>query len=158
MKCSDIEHLLNRYIDKELPARKTAVLEGHLAGCQKCTQKLNESIKLKGLVQALPAYTVNPFLWTRIRTAIGMKPAAVPAWIIIPKILKLWTAIACSLILISSIVLTKVTKTEQFMYKEELSVQKAILEIPAVPENMEKITLNLLVYNGTKTEVPYGLF
>ena len=44
------------------------------------------------------------------------------------------------------------------MYKEESSIQKAILEIPAIPENMEKIILNLLVYNGTKMEVPYGLF
>lgn len=157
MNCSKAEHLINMYIDKELPAKKTVVLEGHLAGCQKCTQKLNESIKLKGLVQASPAYTANPFLWTRIRTAIGSKPA-VPAWIIIPKILKLWTVAACSLILVSSIVLTKITRAEQFMYKEESSIQKAILEIPAIPENMEKIILNLLVYNATKMEVPYGLF
>lgn len=157
MKCSKTQRLLNMYIDKELPADKVTALQGHLAGCQRCTQRLNELVQLKELVQTAPKYTANPFLWTRISAALTKKPA-IPTWVVAPKVLKLWTAVACMLILISSIVLTQVTKVEVSMYQERPSIQNEILEIPAKPENMERIALNLLVYTTRGMEVNYALY
>lgn len=157
MNCSKIERLLNMYIDKELPADRATTLHEHLAGCQRCTQRLNELTQLKGLVQTIPKYTPNPFLWTRITTALSETPV-VPIRVVASRVLRLWVPVACTLILMSSIILTRVSKLEVSMYKEKPSMQKAILEIPATPENMERITLNLLVYNTEEMEVNYALF
>jgi anti-sigma factor RsiW len=49
MRCSKAEKFLSPYIDGELGARETALLESHLAQCEKCAGKFEEIKKLRGL-------------------------------------------------------------------------------------------------------------
>lgn len=144
MRCERVERLLNMYIDKELPEKTQSIVNGHLAGCDRCTHTLNELNRLKELVGTTAPYPVNPFLWTRI--AEGLKEEVpIPIGILVPKVLRVWVPIATILILLSGLMLYR---TEKPVYKTKSLIQTAVLDIPATPENMEKITLNLLIYTN----------
>lgn len=155
MKCKNTARLLNMYADNELPEQTRSVLQGHLAGCEKCTHKLNEIMKLKELIAAAAPYPVNPFLWTRIAEGIR-EEIPMPIGVLVPGILRVWIPIAAVLILLSGFILYKLPVPERTVHKGTLST---ILDMPISPENMEKITLNLLVYsNGLAKEAPYVKF
>ncbi len=49
MRCSKAEKFLSPYIDGELEARETALLESHLAQCEKCAGKFEEATQLREL-------------------------------------------------------------------------------------------------------------
>lgn len=135
MKCKNVQRLLSSYIDNEL----TGDIQGHLSGCKECTHRLNELTRIKELVGTIPAYEVNPFLFTRISSAIK-EEIPIPIGLI-----KIWVPIAAMLILIAGIILYRLPEAEK----------PVVFETPIRPENMERLTLNLLVYNG---EVPYVRF
>lgn len=141
MNCKMVQRLLNRYIDNEL----TEDIQGHLSGCKDCTYRLSELSKIKELTGATPVYQTNPFLLTRITSAIReITPFPI-------GILKVWVPIATLLIIISGIILYRLPEAERPVTKGS-----EIFNIPVIPENMERITLNLLVY--TNGEVPYVRF
>lgn len=156
MKCKKIERLLNVYLDNELPEQIKPAIQGHLSGCEKCTHTLNEIVKLKELIGTTTPYPVNPFLWTRIAESLK-EEALIPIGVLITKILRVWVPIATMLILLSAVILYRLPELKIPAYKGTLAT---ILDMPIVPENMEKITLNLLVYsNGlARREVPYAKF
>lgn len=139
MRCGKIQRLLNRYIDNEL----TEDIQGHLAGCKGCTHRLNELTRIKELLGVTTAYQPNPFLLTRIASAIK-EITPIPI-----GILRVWVPIATILILLAGFILYRLPEVEK-------PVRTTIFDIPTVPENMERITLNLLVY--TNGEVPYVRF
>lgn len=158
MKCKKASILLNRYIDNELSGEMRAEVQGHLAKCENCNNILKEMTHLKNAFAAIPRHAANPFLWTRIADKIKC-PVPLVFGFPIPKLLHIWITMACVLIVSSGIVLYKISEPEkeQETASENLSAQ--ILESPMRPENMEKITLNLLVYtNGKPLEAPYVKF
>jgi len=157
MKCSKAVNLLNMYIDKELPARKAAMIERHLAVCKTCRNTLRELAGVKNLIQSAPEYIANSSLWTHIAGRLAKYPIP-PIWLIFAKILKIWIPVSCGLIIISSFILGQTIKAESSMYKKPLSIQKEILEIPDTPQNMEKIGLNMLIYDNIKMGGNYALF
>lgn len=136
MNCRMVQRLLNRYIDNELPVD----LHEHLEGCKDCTHRLSELSRIKELVGSIPAYQPNPFLWTRIASAIEEK-LPIPIGII-----RVWIPIATILIILTGSILLILPKAKE----------PEIFTIPITQENMERITLNLLVY--TNGEVPYVRF
>lgn len=158
MKCRKAQRLLNIYIDNELPGQKMSAVNGHLAGCPQCAITLNKLTKLKELAGTTTPYTANPFLWTRI--AEGIKEGIpIPIGPLVLKFLRIWVSIASVLILVSGITLYRLPVEKEVLYGETSSMEATIFEIPVTPENMEKITLNLLVYtNGLTGEVPYVNF
>lgn len=141
MKCKKVQRLLNRYIDNELPVD----LHEHLEGCKECTYRLKELTRIKELIGAAAPYPTNPFLLTRIASAIeGVMPF--PIWI-----LRVWVPIATAFIFITSIIIYRLPEIERPVPKET-----EIFNIPVTPENMERITLNLLVYtNGHPLEMNF---
>jgi len=157
MKCNKIERLLNQYVDNELLEQKIPIVKSHLDGCPNCTEKYNELITLKGIIKTQISYEANPFLWTRISSTITQKPILVGVGLI-PKILKVWIALASVLIVISGSTLFYLNNKTSSANTEEPTVEKAILEIPNLPGNMERITLNLMIYTNKKMEANYGLF
>ncbi len=48
MRCSKAEKFLSPYIDGELGVRETALLESHLAQCERCAGKFEETKRLRG--------------------------------------------------------------------------------------------------------------
>lgn len=148
MRCKKTQRLLNMYIDNELATEVHSAVQGHIGVCQKCSTTLNELNKLKELVGTTTPYPVNPFLWTRIAAALK-EEIPIPIGVLVPKFLKIWVPVAAALILFCGFLLYK---TERPVYTKKSLIQTAVLDIPITQENMEKITLNLLVYtNGGMT-------
>lgn len=156
MRCKKVFNLLNMYADREISQDMHSHIEKHLAGCKKCTGTLNEILRLKNIIGTVPQYTANPFLWTRI--AEGIKQL-VPAPVSLPVLnfLRVWVSAAGILIVLSGFVLFNLPEIERPRNDtDRQSITRQMLEVPITPENMEKITLNLLVYtNGKLPEVPY---
>lgn len=153
MKCKKIQHLINMYADNELPGQTRSVVQGHIAGCEKCAHTLNEITKLKEIIGAAVPYPVNPFLWTRIASGIR-EEMPIPTGVLIPKILRIWVPIASVLIILTGIFMHNLPEQEKPVYDK--GTLTTIMDMPIIPENMEKITLNLLVYaNGILKEVPH---
>ena len=157
MNCKKTERLLNQYVDNELPSTKFSLVKSHLESCNNCLQKHEELLKLKNIVKAQMGYTGNPFLWTRISTAISQEPIMSVIGLI-PKLLKTWLTIASLLIIVSSSSLLYINALTMAIDKKDSSIENTILEMPDIPENMEKITLNLIIYTSKNMEANYGLF
>lgn len=156
MRCKVVKRLLNGLMDNELVGEIQDTVKGHLEGCKECSHRLKELTKLKEMVRTSTPYTANPFLWTRIANSIK-EEMPVPIGILIPRILRLWIPIASVLTIVCGLALFNLIKTEEPADRGALST---ILDMPITPENMEKITLNLIVYtNGiTQKEMPYVQF
>lgn len=149
MNCKKSKILLQRLFDKELKEKDLPNLTKHLSVCGNCSNELKELEKLHGILNALPAYTPNPFLWTRIATEL--ESINNPSWgITIPQVLRTWVPIACFLILLSSMgffgILNAETQLGNSLTESPTPLARAILEIPDNPQNLEKIAINTLVY------------
>lgn len=153
MKCKKIMRLLNMYVDDELPENLQVSLKGHIETCKDCNHKLNEFMKLKELIGTSTQYTANPFLWTRVLEGIR-EEMPVPIGILVPRLLKAWIPIASILIVISGFILYKLPESREPLYKVPSPIETTVLNIPTSSMNMEKITLNLLVYTNGLTQ-PY---
>lgn len=146
------------YIDNELPEQSNLSVETHLAECKQCTNTLNEFSRLKELIGKTTPYSANPFLWTRVAEDIK-EGLPIPVGILVPRFLKAWIPIATIFILFSGFILFKLPEPQKIQYKTPLTMETAIFNIPLKPENMERITLNLLVYtNGITGEVQHAKF
>lgn len=151
MKCSIIQRLLNRYIDNELPGKDIFDIKEHLAGCAQCTHKLNELTTLKGFIGGITPYTANPYLWTRIAESIH-RGVPIPISILTTKIFKIWIPVATAFIVLSTIALFYVPEPQRPLRENIVSLENALLNMPRTPDNLENITINVLVYtNGTHT-------
>lgn len=150
VKCNKTKRLLNMYLDKELPIKEGSEIKGHLKDCKKCNHYMAGLNLVKESIAGESSYNTNPFLWTRIKEAITEKPF-IPGPLAIPGIVKLWMPIAVFSIFISLSVLHSLPTAQSLITKEPKTMETTILEVPITPENMEQITLNLIVYtNGMK--------
>ena len=149
MNCKHCQQKINRLVDRELPAAETTLVEEHLSSCQDCRRIYNGLAAVKDLVAAAPAYTANQFLWTRIAATLKQEKP-IPINVVLASLFKIWVPVACSLILVFSLVLKQILGAEaslgSYLNQETPALQMAISEIPATPENLERIAINTIVY------------
>lgn len=149
MKCKKCQNILNKYLDKEIPKEQIPALETHISSCSDCSQLSSELSSIKTLLHNTPTVEPNPFLWTRIRTALEETPP-LPIYINAIKIFKIWVPVAFSLIIALSFVLRELMTVEanfaRYINQESPTLERAIKAIPATPENLERIAINTIVY------------
>lgn len=82
MNHDDAARLMGAYLDGELDLSTCLALEGHLAGCAECRQKLAGQRELVDLVRAkAPRFTAPPFLKTRLLTQLRAEaPTETAPW------------------------------------------------------------------------------
>ena len=77
MTCENAAKLVDAYLDGELDAATCLEVEGHLAECPACREKLESRQVLTALVaEEAPRYAASPFLATRIRAALRAEEPA----------------------------------------------------------------------------------
>lgn len=158
MRCKKVVRSINMYVDNELPENEKSSVRTHISECSKCSQIFNELMKIKENMGKIPVYSPNPFLWTRIEAELRQNPY-IPDFLNIPQLIRGWVLAASLLLVIFGAALYKLPRTEETSDTMSPSITNSIMEIPNTPENMEKITLNFLVYtNGYAWEAPYARF
>jgi len=154
MKCAKTETLISKLIDHELPQNEAAVVQSHIDSCPNCRLFLSELTALKGLSKTAADYKANPCLWTRIAQGIAsITPVSILAGA--SKLVKIWVAMASVLVTTTGAILYEMHDTEREQPTSAESIESEIFNIPPTPENLEKITLNMLVYtNGYMKHQP----
>lgn len=148
MNCKNYLKLINKLIDNELESSQKLSLESHLKICPECFTAFKELGGLKKTIRQIPAFDGNPFLWTRIYEAIKNSPVAEPIFAL-PKFFKTWVAVAAAFTIITGGLLFAIPEdSEETDPKTEM--ESAIYGIPSNPENLERITINFLVYTNSK--------
>jgi mycothiol system anti-sigma-R factor len=75
MKCDEIHHFIDAYLDGELDSARRVELEQHLAGCPSCQSLLEERKAFREFfVAAVSEYKAPPQLETKILAAIRRVP------------------------------------------------------------------------------------
>ncbi len=77
MKCKKINDLFFDYLDGQLAGREKAELERHLQTCPACHARLQDIVKINGLLQTATAPVPAPDFsgaWSRISAAVGVEP------------------------------------------------------------------------------------
>ena len=76
MKCEEINHFIDAYLDGELEFVREEELEQHLVNCQSCRSLLEERRAFRAFfVTALSQYKAPPQLEARVLAAIRPRPA-----------------------------------------------------------------------------------
>ena len=73
MSCA-FEDDLTAYVDRELPPLKVRQLEGHLPGCEGCTQTLELLQRTVRALEAMPAFAPSPQLRRDVLNRISAEP------------------------------------------------------------------------------------
>ncbi len=68
--CADINGLLSGYIDGELSAEETALVEKHLASCENCGKELKRLNNIIELLRNIPRYQASTRLLSEVREEI----------------------------------------------------------------------------------------
>ena len=148
MKCKKTQRMLNRYLDHVLAAGKETALQEHISKCPRCRNKLREMKQLKVLLGTETAYSPNPFLWTRIKAGL-QEPNNIPGLFPLPAIIKAWVPLAILIILLAAFTLSRLPGVKNwYFYDKPQSIETVIMRIPGTPENLERISLNFLVYGS----------
>jgi len=69
MTCSDVEHLLDAYVDRELPEPELSRVRGHLEICGTCSGLLADRLSLGRAVRSVPYYRAPQQLRDRLEAA-----------------------------------------------------------------------------------------
>ena len=148
MKCKKAQRMLNRYLDHILAPGEEVNLQEHIRICPQCRNRLREIEQLQELLGTETAYEPNPFLWTRVKAGL-QEPNSVPGLFPLPVIIKAWVPLAILIILLAIFTLSRIPGVEnQSLYHKPQSMETTIMQIPGTPENLERITINLLVYGN----------
>jgi predicted anti-sigma-YlaC factor YlaD len=146
------------YLDNELPENKKGIVKEHITACSHCASTFNSIAKVKNNIGKVPVFSPNPYLWTRIAAELKEAPYS-PGIFGVPQAIKVWASAVSILLIISGIVLYNLPETEDTASISSSTITNSIMEIPSTPFNMEKITINFLVYtNGYAWEAPYARF
>jgi hypothetical protein len=70
MKCEELEKTISLYLYEELTAEERAAFEGHVAGCEGCRAKFEESRRLHRVLSECPQPEPTPELLVRCRQAL----------------------------------------------------------------------------------------
>jgi len=94
MECNDLQRVLNRLIDGELPPATKSEAEAHAAGCADCAPRLAEERQWRQAVRRAGTYYAAPELvrrrietMARRQSAAARAPSAWPGWRIAASLL-----------------------------------------------------------------------
>jgi anti-sigma factor RsiW len=79
MKCSKIQDLLSPYLDGELSAAQTTMVESHLRVCPQCQHALHDVRRIIAQASDLATVSMPSDLWPAIERQILDQPAPTPA-------------------------------------------------------------------------------
>lgn len=74
MRCSKAGKYLSPYIDGELGARESALLESHLAQCDRCSGELGEIKRLRALFGQVERFSAPPGFRAEVMERISSRP------------------------------------------------------------------------------------
>jgi len=75
MRCSRAVKYLSSYIDSELGAKEVALLESHLAQCDRCERELEQMRQLQGLFRQAPKFSAPPVFRAKVMERVNNQPA-----------------------------------------------------------------------------------
>ena len=75
MRCSTAGKYLSSYIDSELAAKEVALLESHLAKCDRCTGELEQMRQLQGLFRQARTFSAPPAFRAKVMDKVIEQPA-----------------------------------------------------------------------------------
>lgn len=131
MACENNERLLQGYFDGELDLVRALEFEEHMKTCPDCAQRLREQQAMRDAMRAANLYERAPeSLRTRIRAAIPVEVAALPAPIPMPPRVRMarrpvleWLAVAAAVLIavfLGAKVLPNIGGQKQNLVAEEI--------------------------------------
>jgi len=79
MNCKQALKLISEYVDGNLDERRTAELEGHLAGCKDCRETVEDFKAIVREAQNLKTVTPPERVWQKISGTLAETPPEMPA-------------------------------------------------------------------------------
>ncbi len=66
MKCQEVSDYLDRYMNGQLDAGISRLLEDHLSSCDSCRQKVQRFELIMGIIESEKKTELRPFFYTRV--------------------------------------------------------------------------------------------
>jgi anti-sigma factor RsiW len=80
MKCKELETYAIAFLDGKLTPSERAGVEGHLAVCPACRERVQGFSSVMGLLGEWPAIQPSPFFHTRLAARLQEEPASQSWW------------------------------------------------------------------------------
>src|SRR5688500_11569272 len=68
--CPEVQDNLSAYVDGEVTKSERLMVEGHLAECSACREKLSETMRVIAAVASLPRFEASPAYMRELRARL----------------------------------------------------------------------------------------
>jgi predicted anti-sigma-YlaC factor YlaD len=150
------EKEISAYVDRQLDASKSRLVEQHLSACPKCSARYEEMRRLTKFFQCAESLDPSPYLWSKILCQANTQPSK-KSWQFIHAFWvrrPVWSAAAAILILIGTFSIQH--RIQMLAWQRELNgIEKVWLTLRS--ENRKENNPFTLALTGDQSSKPFSV-